>query len=683
MKRLFYISLLTVIMFSCDKDSLQTKSASVEKKPVVFDGIDNSIAPGDNFYNHVNKNWYDNAVIADDQVGVGAYRFLNIPQQGKLKNILEEVSVQKHKKGSVEQMVGDFYASGMDTLSIDKRGIEPIQPILNEVNKIDSVSDLLTFVAQQVKTGDYSMLSPYISPDQKNSQLNILHFSQTGLGLPDRDYYFNEDASSVAIQEAYKTYVTKLFELTGEYNAFAKPDLSAVESAETTYNLEKQLAEAHKTRIERRVIQENYNKLSVADLDKRHANIDWLAILETLGADVDSVDVRQTAYYDKLDTMLKSVPLADWKTYVKAHTISSYDNLLPTAFQDASFAYSKVISGQSELQSRSKRMVRNVDQMIGFALGQLYVKRYFDEAAKERALDLVNNFQIALEKRIKNLEWMSDSTKVKAVEKLYAINKKIGYPDVWRTYDVSIDRSQFFENVVALSKDSYNYNLKQLNKPPNRGEWGTTPSTVTAYYNPSLNEIVFPAGILQAPYFDLYADDAVNYGGIGMVLGHEFTHAFDDQGAQYDKDGNVKNWWTEEDYTKFKAKTQQITDQYYNFTVLDSVHLKGSLTVGENTADNGGIAIAYDAFKITPQGKSDTTIGGFTLDQRFFMSIARIWRVKTRDEYLRNYVATDPHSPPVWRVNGPLMNFTPFYNAFDVKEGDENFRTEEERVRIW
>jgi len=665
-------TLLTLIT-SCNPSTPQETTA--QNKEVVFDGIDNTIAPGDNFYNHVNKTWYDNAVIADDQVGVGAYRFLNIPQQELLKNILEEVSADKHPAGSVEQKVGDFYASGMDTISINKRGIEPIQPILSDIDAIKDVPALLAFVGEQIKSGDYSMVSPYISPDQKNSQLNILHFSQTGLGLPDRDYYFNEDKSSIAIQEAYKNYLTELFELTGEENAFAK--------AETAYNLEKQLAEAHKTRIERRVIQENYNKFSVTALDKRHANINWPAILEKLGAEVDSVDVRQTAYYDKLNMMLESVPLEDWKTYVKAHTISSYDNLLSTPFQEAAFAYTKVISGQSEQQSRTKRMARNVDQKLGFALGQLYVKRYFDEEAKKRALDLVNNFQKALEVRINNLDWMSDSTKVKAVEKLYAINKKIGYPDVWRTYDVDINKNQFFENVVALSKDSYNYRLKQLNQPPNRDEWGTTPSTVTAYYNPSLNEIVFPAGILQSPYFDLYADDAVNYGGIGMVIGHEFTHAFDDQGAQYDKDGNVKDWWTEADYTKFKAKTQQIIEQYDSFTVLDSIHLKGALTVGENTADNGGIAIAYDAFKMTEQGKDTATITGFTPDQRFFMSIARIWRVKTRDEYLRNYVATDPHSPPMWRVNGPLMNFTPFYEAFEVKEGQDNFKTEEERIKIW
>ena len=671
MKKLWYLSMIAAGFIACE----QSEQKNETHPEVVFDGISEQIAPGDDFYNHVNKTWYDNAVIADDQVGVGAYRFLNIPQQELLKNILEEVSEQSHDKGSVEQLVGDFYASGMDTLSIDKRGITPIQPLLEKIEGTTTTKELMDVVANQIKTGDYSFLAPYISPDQKNSKLNILHLAQTGLGLPDRDYYFNEDPSSVAIQDAYKTYLTTLFKLVG--------DTEAAANAAIVYAIEKELADSHKTRIQRRVIKDNYNKVSVVDLDNGHNQIDWKHIFTTLGTDIDSLNVRQPAYYDKVNDVLASTALKDLKLYVKAKSLSNHDNILSTPFQDASFAYIKVISGQSEQQSRTKRMVRNVDRQIGFALGQLYVKRYFNEEAKERALDLVNNFQKSLEQRIENLEWMSDSTKVKAKEKLFAINKKIGYPDVWRTYDVEINRDQFFENVVALRNDSYQYELKQLNKAPNRDEWGTTPSTVTAYYNPSLNEIVFPAGILQAPYFDLYADDAVNYGGIGMVIGHEFTHAFDDQGAQYDKEGNVKNWWTEEDYTKFKAKTQQIIEQYDSFTVLDSVHLKGALTVGENTADNGGISIAYDAFKRTKQGQDTIKIGGFTPDQRFFLSVARIWRVKTRDEYLRNYVATDPHSPPIWRVNGPLMNFTPFYEAFDVKEGQKNFKTLEERIKIW
>jgi|TARA_R110002020_G_scaffold4110_1_gene18204 putative endopeptidase len=676
MKNLVCLTVLACLFLSCkNEQKSDSDKDTAQHEPVVFDGITPSIKPGDDFFHHVNKTWYDNAVIAEDQIGVGAYRFLNIPQQELLKNILTEVSEAKHAKGSVEQLVGDFYASGMDTVSINERGATPIQPMLAKIDNINDVSGIMEYVANQMKMGDFSMVAPYISADQKNSSMNILHLSQTGLGLPDRDYYFKEDPSVTEIQNAYKTYLTKLFELTGDANAEA--------NAATVYAIEKKLAESHKTRIERRVVTENYHKMAVSELNKSHGNIDWPTFFEMIGTNIDSLDVRQPAYYDKLNNMLVSIPVADWKVYLKAHTLSSYDGLLSDDFQDAAFAYSKVLSGQAAQQSRAKRMVRRVDQQLGFALGKLYVKRYFNEDAKERALDLVNNFQKTLEKRIDALDWMTDSTKVKAKEKLYAINKKIGYPDVWREYDVEIDRNKFFENVLALNKDAYEYQLQQLGKAPNRDEWHTTPSTVTAYYNPSLNEIVFPAGILQSPYFDLYADDAVNYGGIGMVIGHEFTHAFDDQGAQYDKEGNVKNWWTEEDYTRFKEKTQQIIDQYDTFTVLDSVHLKGALTVGENTADNGGIAIAYDAFKMTEQGQDTTKIGGYTPDQRFFLSIARIWRVKTRDEFLRNYVATDPHSPPIWRVNGPLMNFSPFYEAFDVKEGEANYRPEEERIKIW
>jgi len=669
MKNLLFF-LLTFIIISCKQE------LKPEQKEVVFDGINDSIRPGDNFFYHVNKTWYDDAIIAEDQVGVGAYRFLNIPQKKLLQNILEDVSAGEHPEGSIEQKLGDFYASGMDTIQINKRGYSPIQPILDRIDAITNAAALMTFVAAQLKAGDYSIIAPYVSPDHKNSKINIAHFAQTGLNLPDRDYYFRTDSSTASIQNAYKKYVETLFELTGDDDASKHADI--------VYGIEKKLAESHKTRIERRDVKANYNKLSVSELNINQTNIGWSQLLSNLGAEADSVDIQQPAYYKKLNVMLESVALNDWKVYLKAQSMMSYANILSQPFQDASFAYSKVISGQSVQKSRAQLMVQNVDGQIGFALGQLYVKRYFNEDAKKRALELVNNLQKSLENRINQLDWMSDSTKLKAKDKLYAITKKIGYPDVWRDYDkVKIEKEKYFENVVAIRKNDYLYELDKLNKAPNRDEWHTTPSTVTAYYNPSLNEIVFPAGILQSPYFDLYTDDAVNYGGIGMVIGHELTHAFDDQGAQFDKDGNVKNWWTDEDYKKFKANTQKVIEQYGAFTVLDSVHLKGALTVGENTADNAGIAIAYDAFKMTEQGQDTTKIGGYTPDQRFFLSVARIWRVKVRDEFLRNYVATDPHSPPMWRVNGPLSNFTPFYEAFNVQPGDKNYKPESERIKVW
>lgn len=670
MKNLLYLTLGMFLLVSCEKGKI------AENNKFNFDGIDLAIKPGDNFFNHVNKKWLDKAVIADDQAGVGSYSFLNIPQKELLEDILEEVSSGTHEKGSADQMVGDFYSSGMETIRINERGFEPIEPLLDGINSITTISELMQFVADEFKSGNGSLISMGVSPDNENSSVNMLHFGQTGLGLPDRDYYFKTDESTIEIQKAYQSYLSTLFELTGNDNVEKNTAIA--------YDIEKQLAEAHKTRIERRNVKANYNKLAVLDLDKNQPNIGWGNLLKNLGAEADSVDVRQLAYYDKLNDMLGSISLDDWKTYLKANVMTNYADILSEPFETTSFEYTKVISGQAVQKSRAQVMVQKVDRQLGFALGKLYVERYFDEEAKKRVLDLVNNLQKAFESRINQLDWMSDSTKVKAREKLYTITKKIGYPDVWREYgNVKIEKDKYFENVVALRQNDYQYMLDKLHKSPNKDEWGTTPSTVTAYYNPPLNEIVFPAGILQFPYFDLNADDAINYGGIGMVIGHELTHAFDDQGAQFDKDGNVKNWWTDEDYEKFKAKTQLVIDRYSSYTVLDSLHLKGALTVGENTADNGGISIAYDAFKLTEQGQDTTRINGHTPDQRFFLSIARIWRVKTRDAYLRNYVKTNSHSPPIWRVNGPLMNFTPFYEAFEVQDGDENYRPEEERIKIW
>ncbi|SDR99587.1 putative endopeptidase [Polaribacter sp. KT25b] len=669
MKNTVYFLLLIATFISCN--SLDNTS----KSKIDFEGISENIKPGDNFFEHVNKVWLDSVVIADDQVGVGSYSFLNIPQKKLLENILIEVSAENHKKGSIEQMVGDFYTSGMDTININKRGFEPLKATFNKIDEINSVASLMVFVANEMSLGTQSIISMYVSSDNENSNVNMLHFGQSGLGLPDRDYYFKSDEATVAIQDAYKKYISTLFTLSDENEAESK--------AAIVYEIEKKLAVSHKTRIERRDIKANFNKINVIELSKNEPNIGWATLLKQLNLKADSIDIEQPNYYKELNSMLVSIPISNWKIYLKANTLSIYANILSKPFQNASFEYTKVLYGQDTQNTRAQLMVKKVDRQLGFALGQLYVKRYFNEDAKQRVLDLVNNLQKAFENRINQLDWMSDATKKQAKEKLYTITKKIGYPDVWRTYNANIEKDAYFENVVALNKNAYQYNIAKLNNPPNRDEWGTTPATVTAYYNPPLNEIVFPAGILQFPYFDITADDAVNYGGIGMVIGHELTHAFDDQGAQFDKDGNVKNWWTDEDYTKFKAKTQLMIDRYNSFTVLDSLKIKGALTVGENTADNGGIAIAYDAFKLTEQGKSDTKIQGFTPDQRFFLSIARIWRVKTRDAYLANYIKTNPHSPPIWRVNGPLMNFDPFYDAFNVQPGEKNYKTDAERIKIW
>ena len=672
MNKFRYICLVFCFLGACNHPDASKESF------VDINGIDSSIKPGDNFFRYVDGRWYDTAKIADDQTGVGSYSFLNIPQKQLLQHILDSVSKTQNAPGSIEQKVGDFYASGMDTITINQRGYQPIQPILTQIDAISDVPSLVKFAATELKTGNRSFIGFRISPDNKNSGINIAHVYQAGIGLPDRDYYFKTDSSTLGIQQAYKKYISTLFQLTGSDPA------TAAKQADIAYGIEKQLAASHKTNIERRDVNANYHKMAVSSINQSQPNIGWGTLLADLDAKTDSIDMAQPGYYDRLNVLLKSIPINDWKIYLKAGTLENYATALSAPFVNASFEFAKALSGQAKQKSRGQIMTEDVDGLLGQALGQLYVKRYFNEEAKRRVLDLVNNLQKAFENRINHVDWMSDSTKQKAKEKLYAITKKIGYPDKWRDYDkVQIDRTKYFENLLSIDQNEYQFELAKLNKPVDRTEWGTTPSTVTAYYNPSANEIVFPAGILQFPYFDFGADDAINYGGIGMVIGHEMTHAFDDQGAQYDKDGNVKSWWTKEDYEKFRAKTKRVIDLYSSFTILDTVHLKGALTVGENAADNGGIAIAYDAFKMTPEGHDSTRINGFTPDQRFFLSIARIWRVKTRDAFMRMYVNTNPHSPAMWRVNGPLMSMAPFYRAFNVQPGDKNYLPEDQRIKIW
>ncbi|MGM5470312.1 M13 family metallopeptidase [Flavobacteriaceae bacterium LMO-SS05] len=670
MKHLLTLFIALLTLTACTKPS--------EKKIIEITGIDTTVRPGDNFFRYVNGTWYDSVPIPTTQAGVGAYMFMNYPQRLRLQGILDSVSKGHYPAGSTEQKVGDFYASGMDTVTINKRGYEPIKPILSAIETISDVPSLMRYVAEQAKMYNGSILALGVGPDDKNSSMNIAHAYQTGIGLPDRDYYFKSDAPTVAIQDAYKTYLGTLFQLTGSSTETAKKEANMV------YNIDQQLAASHKTRVERRDVKANYNKMAVTDLEKSQPNIGWADLLSHLGAQTDSIDVGQPAYYDTLNTLLTSIPISNWKVYLKANTIDNYANHLSKAFVDAAFEFTKVLSGQAVQKSRGEIIASAVDNYLGEALGQLYVKKYFPEGAKKRMLDLVNNLQKAYAMRIDKLEWMSDSTKLKAKEKLFAITKKIGYPDTWKDYSkVQVSKDTYFENLQSAAAAAYQRQLDKLGKPVDKSEWFTTPSTVTAYNNPSANEIVFPAGILQAPYFDNNADDALNYGGIGMVIGHELTHTFDDQGAQYDKDGNVKNWWTTDDYVKFKSKIQQVIDLYSTFTVLDSLHIKGDMTVGENTADIAGIAVAYDAFKMTPEGQSTEKMGEFTPDQRFFLSVARIWKVKMKDEFLRLWINNNPHSPPMWRVNGPLMNTTPFYDAFGVTPEDKMFLAKEDRITIW
>lgn len=660
---------------SCSNDA----GSKPTQEFLALSNMDAVVKPGDDFYLYANGGWLKTAEIPPTESSVGAFLDIYNRTKAHIKGILDSVSAAKNPEGSLEQKVGDFYSSGLDSAAIEKLGYEPIKPFLQKIDSIKDANSVLQFVAEQSTLGKQLLIAQYVGADEKNSAVNIAAYGQAGLGLPDKDYYFKTDAATKKVVDAYHAYLTKLFQLTGNDSA------TAIKNANTVYDLEKQLASSHRSNVELRDPQSNYNKMAVSDLDKKMPLIHWKQLLHSLSVEADSVDIGQPAYYAQVNDLLKKVPIDTWKTYLRAHLIDNSANFLSHDFVNAAFEYyGKAQRGQQKIKERWERIYRVTDDNLGEALGQIYVKKYFTQDAKARMLELVNNLQQAFESRITKLDWMSDSTKGKAKEKLHTFIKKIGYPDKWRDYSkVTVDKNKYFENLISAGKNDYDFQVSKVGKPVDKTEWGMTPPTINAYYNPTFNEIVFPAGILQLPFFDLGADDAINYGGIGMVIGHEMTHGFDDQGAQYDKEGNLKNWWSAEDNEKFKAKGTLVADLYSSFEVLDSLKINGRLTLGENMADIGGIAIAYDAFKMTSQGKDTVKIDGLTPDQRFFLSFGQGWKSKMKDELLRQQINTDPHSNAKYRVLGPLMNFTPFYTAFNVVQGNKMWRPENERIKIW
>ncbi|WP_317898437.1 M13 family metallopeptidase [Aurantibacillus circumpalustris] len=641
-------------------------------------GMDTTIKPGDNFFLYANGEWMKTAVIPDDQSGWGSFYTLYQDNLKKLKGLLEDAAQSKSEKGSVEQKLGDYYASGMDTIAIEKLGAEPLKEGLAKIDAIKDYKDLMNFEYDMQAEGEGFLIALYVGADEKNSSQNIAILYQTGTTLPEKAYYTRKDSASEASRMALVNYAEKMFVLTGT------DAVTANKYGKNILALETEIAKTQRSRVEMRDPQANYNKMSVAALEKLSPNINWKNFLTKLNIHIDTVNVGQPGYYEGLSKLLVSQPIDIWKTKLKFDYITSNAALLSKDFTDADFQFGKIFNGQKKDSDRWKKMTNRVDRGLGEMLGQIYVKKYFNETAKQRMDELVNNLQKAFENRIKNLDWMSTVTKEKATTKLHTFLKKIGYPEKWKNYDdVTIDRNNFFANVRSVRMHNHKEDMDKIGKPVDRMEWGMSPPTVNAYYNPSNNEIVFPAGILQFPFFNANADDAVNYGAIGMVIGHEMTHGFDDQGSQYDDLGNMKNWWTSEDSVKFKSKTSGVVNQYNNYTVLDNQHVNGELTLGENLADIGGLAIAYDAFKMTKQGKEGEKIDGFTPDQRFFLGYAQVWRLVNREEILRTRINTDPHSPEMFRVNGPSANFEPFYAAFNIQPTDKMYIKPEERARIW
>ncbi|RTQ45258.1 M13 family peptidase [Hymenobacter gummosus] len=646
--------------------------------------IDKSASPCQDFNQYASGNWYKNNPIPAAETRWGSFNELADKNNAVMRQILQEAAANKNAaKGTNAQKVGDYYYTAMDTMAIEKAGLTPLKPELDRISAIKNLDGLQMSIARSMQLQTGAFFGTYVGQDDKISSQYAVNFYQGGLSLPDRDYYLKDDARSKNIRAAFQTYLINTFKLAGDNEATAK------KNAATIMRLETRLAKASKTRVELRNPEANYNKMTVAALQKKYPNLNPKHILDHIDLkSAKEVIVGQPLFFQELNTMLKQEPLADLKTYLRWHLVTSMTSALPQSFNDESFKLTQVLTGAKKQQPRWKRMNRATDGALGEAFGQLYVDKAFTPETKAKAMTMVQNIKEAMGEHIQQSDWMSEATKKEAMRKLNAFTVKIGYPDQWKDYSaLTISRDSYLQNVIATRLWSYKDNTSKLGKPIDRKEWGMTPPTVNAYYNPSMNEIVFPAGIMQPPFFDPKADDAVNYGGMGAVIGHEITHGFDDQGRQYDADGNLKDWWTKEDAEKFEARAAVVGKQYDAFSPVDSVFVNGSLTMGENLADLGGLAISYTALhkelkRQYPDGNYPK-YDGLTPDQRFFLSWAQVWRTNARPEFLRQQVLTDPHSPAQFRTNGPLMNMPQFYEAFGCKEDAKMVRAQAQRAKVW
>ncbi|MFI5136788.1 MAG: M13 family metallopeptidase [Sphingobacteriales bacterium] len=672
---------LSVSAFTIDGGKKgKPKKPSSHKKFIDPANMDLSVKPGDNFFEYADGNWVKNNPIPSKETRWGSFGMLNQENTDRLLALLKEVSKKSHPAGSLEQRVGDLYASGMDSLTIEKRGFDPIKLSLGRIDKLTDLRSVINEVVYERTHAEADPLFRFgVSQDSKHPNKHIAELSQGGTTLPDRDNYLKANPRNQKIQDAYRQYIITLFTLTGTGND------AAAKNAATILGIETQLAKAQLSRVAMRDPHVTYNKFSVSDFSKTTPNLNWVELMPEMKVPgQDTMLVAQPDFFKAEDALLSSTPVDDWKVYLKWNILKSSASALSAAFVKAGFTYSSALSGQKVQAPRNERMSRLVDGSLGELLGQLYVAKYFPPAAKAYMVNLVNNLKVTLGERIKNLTWMSDETKARALKKLAAFTVKIGYPDKWQTYaGVTINRDDYYGNLKRAGQWRYNYSVSQINKPVDKTRWGMTPPTVNAYYNPVNNEIVFPAGILQFPFFDFGADDAVNYGGIGGVIGHEMTHGFDDEGRQYDADGTLRDWWTKDDADKFKTRADQVVAQYNAFTVVDTLHVNGRLTLGENLADLGGLNVAYAAFKKTKEGHSHKKINGFTPDQRFFLAWAQVWRSSQRPESAAQRILTDPHSPEQFRANAPVTNIDAWYAAFNIQPGDKMYKKPEDRIRVW
>lgn len=669
-----FILLLVVSVFAA--------GTGTKSKPILDrKDMNLTIRPGDDFFQYANGGWIERAKIPDDKTSYASFNIVREKRDKDVHELLEDVAkIKSPEKGSAAQKISDFYAAGMDIKTVEVQGITPLKEEFVRIAKISSVSDVQDIVARFHTYGMDPLFNGVVLQDFKNSNIFKFYLFQAGIGLPDRDYYTKEDKRSMEIREEYVKHLAKMFQLLGD-----NPDAAAA-NAQKVMSIETRLAKKSKTRLELRDLPALYNKMSLTQLSEIAPGVDWGKYFKNISDfDFGDVIVGMPEFFKEVSTLMKEVPVNDWKTYLRWNLINRSAPYLSSDFVNQNYHFfSEFLSGSKKIRDRWKRVVETTNNLLGELVGQLYVKKHFPPESKKRMLELVSNLRKAFEIRLKNLQWMSESTKKEALAKLKAMRVKIGYPDKWEDYSkLEIKRDSYILNVRRANQFQYYKNLSQFGKPVDPDKWEMTPQTVNAGYHPIKNDLTFPAAILQPPFFYADGDDAVNYGAIGMAIGHEATHGFDDQGRRFDKDGNMKNWWAKEDAEEFKKRSQLLVDQYNSFVAVGDLHVNGELSLGENIADFGGLTIAFAAYKMSLKGKIPAPINGFSYEQRFFLSFAKVWRGKIREKTLRRIVQEDVHPWGKFRTNGAPFNMPEFYKVFNIQAEDRLYRTEKQRPIIW
>ncbi|WP_052074901.1 MULTISPECIES: M13 family metallopeptidase [Porphyromonas] len=672
-----------LVLTGCNGNKGQTNGTDRKREPVPaidLSAMDTSVRPQDDFYRYCNGNWMKNNPLKPAYSRYGSFDILRDSTLERVHLIVDNLAAGQYEVGTNEYRIATLYRQAMDSVKRNKDGAAPLKEDLREIEAIADRAAMVKYAAAKDNMGGGTFFGSYVYADPKNSEMNIFHITQTGLALDNRDYYLKQDAKSQQIREAYVAYLNKIAKLAG-YDEEA-----ATRIAENAMKMETELAQICYSKEELRDTHRNYNKMAVKEFTDKYQGFDWTTYLaDRQLASLEEWDVEQLDFFKKFDSWFAKADLNEMKDYLLAGTISGAANYLSDDFEQARFDFfGKTLSGTTEMHPRWKRSVGMVSGLLGEALGEVYVKQYFPPEAKERMLKLVKNLQTALGERINMLTWMGDSTKMKAQEKLNSFIVKIGYPDKWKDYSkMEIKGDSYYADIKRATKWMHDDNMADLGKPVDRERWLMNPQDVNAYYNPTTNEICFPAAILQPPFFNMDADDAVNYGGIGVVIGHEMTHGFDDQGRNFDKDGNMINWWTAEDAQKFEATARKLADQFSEIYVADGVRANGNMTLGENIADQGGLLVSYLAFRNAAKGEVMEEIDGFTPDQRFFIGYARLWGQNIRPEEVLRLTQIDVHSLGELRVNQALRNIDAFYEAFNIQPSDKMYLEPEKRVVVW